>query len=273
MTTTSNLITQCTWPTLASPYGEALREAVAFVLEYVPDTLGIIVSGTIIRGTPAASSDLDIYVIRRQAQRQRIQRRFRTVPAEIFINPPAKVREYFVAEREALRPITAHMLATGFTVLARDPVVTVLRHEAQTALDTPPAISPQRLVQARYMAATRLEDAIDMVTTRPETAKMILCLAVHDMLQYRFMKVGAYLPRDKDLISALESLDPPLAALAQTFWGGCPLDVALGLAQSMADLTLETYGFFEWSSETEDVSMENVSTESTSTEADSKVDA
>ncbi len=110
------------WPDLAEPYASALRDAVAFVLDRV-DPVGIVACGSVIRGTPSPNSDLDIYVVHEADWRQRIQRRFGGVPAEIFINPPTAIRGYFETERRAGRPITAHMLSTGFVVLDRDPVV------------------------------------------------------------------------------------------------------------------------------------------------------
>ncbi len=70
---------------------------------------GIIVAGTHISGNPDPTSDLDIYVIHAHPQRQRIQKRFKGVPAEIFVNPPAAIRRYFA--EEVRRPSTAHMLA------------------------------------------------------------------------------------------------------------------------------------------------------------------
>jgi hypothetical protein len=46
------LIQDCRFPELPEPYDSALREAVAYVLDRV-EPLGIIASGTIVRGNPA----------------------------------------------------------------------------------------------------------------------------------------------------------------------------------------------------------------------------
>ena len=56
----------CTWPDLQEPYDRALRQAVQFILTTITDVRGILVSGTIVRGNPSPSSDLDIYVIRQK---------------------------------------------------------------------------------------------------------------------------------------------------------------------------------------------------------------
>ena len=50
-----------TWPPLALPYAEALTDVVSFVFDEV-DPIGVIATGTIVRGTPDASSDLDVFV-------------------------------------------------------------------------------------------------------------------------------------------------------------------------------------------------------------------
>ncbi len=105
---------QCTWPVLPPPYDGALRDATAFVFDET-EPAGIIATGTIIRGAPHASSDLDVYVIHDAPCRRRVQRYFRGVPAEIFINPPHAIRGYFVAEHRDARLITAHMLATAWS--------------------------------------------------------------------------------------------------------------------------------------------------------------
>ena len=55
-------LAECRWPDLPAPYDAALREATADVFE-VAEPIGIIATGTIIRGTAHAASDLDVYVI------------------------------------------------------------------------------------------------------------------------------------------------------------------------------------------------------------------
>jgi hypothetical protein len=61
----------CNFPKLPHKYDRALREAVSFVLERFKP-IGIIAAGTIVRGTPDAASDLDIWVIHLAPVRQRL---------------------------------------------------------------------------------------------------------------------------------------------------------------------------------------------------------
>ena len=251
MSAVPEVINRCAWPDLPTPYNQALREAVEFILTYVDDVRGILVSGTIVRGNPSPSSDLDIYVIREKLQRQRLQRWFNGVPAEIFINPQKKVYDYFAEERKSARPITAHMLHTGFTILELDDSIGELRQQAALELHRTPDPTPQQLTIARYTAATRYEDATDIAQSKPETANMILGQSVYAMLRYYFLKSNQYLPRDKDLIEKLATLNPELAQWATVFYSSSSFKQRLTLARDIANATNETQGFFEWASDPE----------------------
>ena len=243
---------ECQWPSLAPPYDRALREAVEFVLQRF-EVLGIIACGTIVRGNPGRSSDLDIYVVHAVQKRQRIQRFFNGAPAEIFVNPVSAIEGYFENEHKAARPLTAHMLATGFVILDRNPVVEGLRRRARELIATRPEPGEARMTMLRYMAATLLEDALDVTESDPDSASMILGLAAHHMLQYQFWKVKQYLPRDKDLLEALRALDPELAAAGRAFFRAAGVEQRAALAREIADRTIETHGFFEWESKLEDM--------------------
>ncbi len=194
--------------------------------------------------------------------RQRIQKLFGSpppnsplpgVPAEIFINPVQAVEGYLKEEQEDATPMTAHMLATGFVVLEQDPIIADLRGRARALLERPPQAGPQKLTFFRYTAATIYEDAVDMVDANPETAAMILARAVGEMLRFAFHAAGRFLPREKDLLRALEELDPLLAELARSFYRATSLPERLSLAESIAGRTIGVKGFFEWESEYEEV--------------------
>lgn len=100
----NEILSKCHWPKLSDKYTVALHSAVEFILENYTVS-GIIVSGTIILGNPDPSSDLDIYVINAQPFRQRLQKFFHGVPAEIFVNPPQSVERYLEKEQAARRPL------------------------------------------------------------------------------------------------------------------------------------------------------------------------
>jgi predicted nucleotidyltransferase len=248
----ADLFALCTWPDLPERYDHALREAVAYILgRYTP--VGIIAAGSILRRNPDPSSDLDIYVLHLAPFRQRLQKFFNGVPAEIFVNPPAAVEEYFTNEQASARPITAHMLVNGFVILDRHPVVEQLRQRALALLATPPALSPAQHTWKRYMASNLLEDAIDVAPRDPQTAQIFLAQAVFAMLQYHFEAAGRFIPRTKELLTQLDALDPPLSALARQFYTSGDFTTRLHAAEQIADRTVQVRGFFEWETEPEQV--------------------
>lgn len=239
---------QCDWPALAPRYAAALREAVAFALAEV-DASGIVATGTIVRGAPLASSDLDVYVLHELPVRRRVQRYFgEGVPTEIFINPPQAVRAYFAEEHAAGRPITAHMLATGHVILARGGGLAALRREAGMWLARPSYPSAAAALRARYDAATRFEDAMDVADLDPESATMLLAGAVVSMLEtWCRVQTGA-VPRGKDLLTRVSEIEPALGALARAVFADRPLSERRAAALAVADATVGARGFFEWDS-------------------------
>lgn len=239
-----DLLAQCKWPALSERHDIALRAAVEFILEN-HTVAGIIASGTIIRGNPDPTSDLDIYVIHMGPYRQRVQRFFNDIPTEIFINPPRAIHGYFEDEQATRNPITAHMLATGFVILNLDPVVNELREQAKSLLSQPPA-APEDMTTKRYMIALLYEDALDIVETDPVSATMILNQVVAEMLRYCFIRAGCFIPRKKSLLTELAGIDAGTADLARRFYLAPSFETRVALAGLIADRTVEARGFFEW---------------------------
>lgn len=238
------------WPVLNPPYADALRAAIEFILTRT-DPAGIIAAGSILRGEAHAGSDLDIYVIHTPLWRQRIQKRFHGVPAEIFVNPPVSIRRYFTEERD--RPCTAHMLAHSAVVLNRDPVVDALRAEAQTWLSSTPHLSSQELTIRRYLAADAYENALDIAECAPDNASLILHAAVYDMLCYAFLAADRPLPRTKAFLAGLDALTPSLGRAARHYYDAPDTPTRLIAAAQIAQQTIQATGFFEWESQREDV--------------------
>ena len=254
----SDRLAQCSWPPLAERYATALREAVAFVFSEV-DAHGIVAAGTVVRGTPHHSSDLDLYVIHGAPARRRIQRFFGAptlgapVATEIFINPPSAVRRYFVQEHAAGAAITAHMLATGAVVFANGPVLAELRDEAAAWLARPSHPSEDAALRARYAAATRFEDAVDVADVDPETSAMLQAHAIIAMLELWCHRELGVVPRGKDLLARVESHDRALGTLARRVFSDATLAERRDAAAQVADRTIGSRGFFEWDSGFEQV--------------------
>ena len=124
------------------------------------------------------------------------------------------------------------MLATGFVVLEKDDTVATLQKQAREILEAPPTLNDDKLQVMRYMAALLYEDALDMKDD-PPTATMILGQAVHGMLHYAFRQAGQWLPREKELLTALQTLNPQLAAWAQEFYATPTFERRLQLAEQI----------------------------------------
>ena len=233
---------QCAWPSLLEPYATALREATELIFQEV-DPVGIVATGTIIRGGAHANSDLDLFVIHLASHRRRIQRFFKGVPAEIFINPPSAVRSYFGEEDRDGRRLTAHMLATGTVIFSTDPVVDELRAEAARWLSKDTPISEFERVSTRYTIASRLEDAIDVLGTDDVTAAMLLSDAVVAMLEFACKAESGRIPRPR-FSCALAATQPKIAALAGEFFRAVDVSERTRLAMAIADSTIGARGFF-----------------------------
>lgn len=149
------------------------------------------------------------------------------------MNPPWVIQKYFVQDEGEARPISAHMMATGTVVLATDPVVEQLRQTAISLIGSSPTLTPQKLTLARYAAATKLEDAMDIVERNPAAANMLVSEAVRQMLQFAFLKAGRFIPRDKDILDALTNMDSDLRARRSCFSrAGIGQDVCIWLPNS-----------------------------------------
>jgi len=245
-------ISSCIWPVLAEPYASALKQAVAYILNRF-QPVGIIASGSILRGNPGPSSDLDIYVIHTQPWRQRVQKFFNGVPAEIFVNPPKAVLGYFEEEQKEGRLITAHMLSTGFVVLNRGEIIEQLRQQARDQIAAGCRPGEADLMTRRYMIACRLEDGMDVASDDPALALMFLNQAIPEMLGYCFLERGRPIPRTKELLVKLAQIEPDLAFLANQFYLEPDPARRIDLAQEIARLTIGVPGFFEWETQPEEV--------------------
>jgi len=241
-------------PPLSARHRAALEAAVVAILErWRP--VGILASGSIIRGNPGPESDLDIFVLHREPARQRVQRRFEGVPAELFVNPPEQIRRYFQQERRdgQGRPSTIHMFATGVAVHDPEGIVSRLQQEAAALLADGPEVTDQILTAKRYAVACWLEDALDIRTTDPEMCAALLATAVLEAVRFRYWLARRWQPRQKELLGALATLDPTLAELARRFQRAAPLTERVALAREVVARSAGETGFFAWESAVEPV--------------------
>ena len=223
---------ELTWPALDESHARALHEAVDYIFgRYQP--LGVVAAGSILRGQGSPASDLDIYVVNSvivgRSFRQRVQR-------------------YFAEEAHDGRPITAHMLATGHVVYVAGGELARLRALATEALRAGPAIDELGLTVRRYMAAALLEDGLDIAASDPDGASLILGRALEEVARYAFWAAKRWQPRSKDLLEALDLLNPTLGQLVREFFRTSQTTERARLARAAGQTALGTVGFFEWES-------------------------
>lgn len=232
------------WPTLNPPYDEALHQAVTLIKAHVPDHIAIWACGSVVRGEGHASSDLDLYVLREKPERQRLQRWFNGVPAEIFINPLVMIERYFVDERQAGRPLTAHMLATGVVVVQHNAVVvSALIEQAQQQLAAGPNHSAIQLEMRRYGVATIVEDVRDVIGEDETTAAHLLTHALHAILNYYYLSRNQWLPRAKTM---LHRLPDDMRAQVEQFYHTPVILQRLAIVEQLAEAVIGAVGFYAW---------------------------
>lgn len=230
-----------------APYDRAVDEAEAFI-RATWKVHGIVVAGSIVRGEAGLTSDLDVFVVHAEPWRVRVQKRFVGVPAELFINPPDRIRDYFKSEHAEGRPGTAHMLATGVVLPGADETVDEIVREARAWLARPIELTPAELTSKRYAAVDMLDNARDVITGEPAIAQLFLTDAVQQTVAYAFWKRAMFQPRPKDLLRALDEIDPTAAGLVRAF-SESRHDNALQIAIALANHVLGVDTFFEWESD------------------------
>lgn len=235
--------------------GAALRWLEA---EHMP--LGILVTGSIVRGNPDANSDFDIVVLQARSGRQRVQRRFGGQPFEIFLNSPAWLRHTISAEVEDGRPVMAHMLTTGVLLLDHEDMLSGLIAMAREHLAQGLALSANRLQAHRYRTATLVEDALDLLPHShaahlPDT-QLALHRATEALVEHAFYRLGRFLPRPKERIAELRRIAPGDAERLSALLAADGGQTAMQRLQEAASALVGATGFFEWDSdiETEDPS-------------------
>ena len=231
---------------LEDRHRSALEQALAWLPEVITP-VGILVSGSILRGNPHPASDLDIVVLHDAPWRRRVQRWFNGTPVEVFFNSEAWLRHSLKKETAQGRPVMAHMLATGATLLDTEDRLSALRKEALTVLERGPGFSPDALLRDRYAAATQVEDALDFRDEDTADARQVRALAVAALVRHAFLKRNQFLPRPKERLQVLAQSQPELASRLSAALQ-LPHSEALTALREASESLIGGAGFFEWDS-------------------------
>lgn len=234
-------------PSLEEPYAGALTAALTHIRSrYAPD--GILVSGTIIRGNPHPASDLDIVVTHSHHWRQRTQRVFNTVPAEIFVNPTFALERAMRQDVASGRPVMVHMLATGAILDDAAGALDALQRMARELLAKGPECTPEQVTQQRYAIATCFEDAVDIASIDPELATAFMTEALMSCVRLMFITDGEWLPRQKLLLAEFERRYPDWGQIVRAALRATSIAERIELAEPFVHHAAGATGFFEWES-------------------------
>lgn len=233
---------------MTSHHRRALDQALAWINAHF-EPLGIVASGSIIRGNPHATSDFDLYVVHEKAFRQRVQKRFNEVPCEIFINNVAHVQQYFASELQGNRPVTAHLLATGRVVQGQDnPHILALLAAARRYATLALPLTEEQATFRSYGIATLLEDAADTLAGDEATSCHILDKVIGQVVELVFAARPQPLPRMKERLQALGEADAVAGLLVRQYYQAAGAADKYARAQALVTHVTGARGFFEWSS-------------------------
>jgi hypothetical protein len=207
------------WPILREDHDQALKEAVNFILDQFK-VQGILVSGEIIQGQPRKSSRFIMYAIIKSGIAEKlIHKRFSHVPVEITICSFTFLRDRVFSESHKGIMKAASLLTKGFILFDTDLTICELQGIALEVLNTPLAyIASDKVDDLQVSAISKYKQALTIPHTDIASLKMLLELAVYEMLQYRFLNAGLYIPNDMDIINELNNIDPKLGKLTRNFF-------------------------------------------------------
>jgi hypothetical protein len=167
------------------------------------------------------------------------------------VNPLWKVEEYLTNEAEERRPMTAHMFATGVAIYDPELLLPELQRAAKEILTRLPVPDLNSVTQLKYGAATMLEDALDLFDRDPDSAGLLLGAAVIQLAVARMEAEPGWMPRWKDLLTALFKVDPEAGRLVVAASGSGSLEERIRAARQLSVRITGAEGFFEWSSNRE----------------------
>jgi hypothetical protein len=238
---------------LAAPLQDRHRIALREAIEWLPCVArpaGIVASGSIVRGNPGPSSDLDLVILHDAPWRRRVQRWFNGTPVELFFNPEAWLRHCIRSEAAEGRPVMAHMLATGELLLDTDGRLGALKDLSLDLLQRGPCLTPEALLRDRYAAATQVEDALDFGEDGGPDAAQARALAVNALVRHQYLRHNRFLPRPKERLQVLSRTEPSLVGQLAQALTQPPAQAAEALRTASLHV-IEATGFFEWDSGTD----------------------
>ncbi len=231
-------------PHLESPFDRALADALDYVFDIHDDVVSINLAGSVFRGKADPRSNLDLYVIIGGELRHRDQRFFAGVPVEMFFNNEERSRGYFAQDQREGRARAVRLMAFGHVIYDPDRVFARLRTDALDVMERGPAVPEETLTFRRYGAVDQMDSALDVADRDPAMARILATEAVSQAIAVWFVERGGWIPRGKDRLQELRTVDPEAAIAVERFIDSG----SVAEAEEAIAVLLGVGGFFEWDS-------------------------
>jgi hypothetical protein len=223
--------------------------------EFGAALLGVLATGSRVRGEGDASSDIDLHVVIDQPRRQRRNIVVAGVEVEMFINPLFQIARYFDEGRASGRGVDQHMWSTGYAVYDPHGVVVELQEQARQQWEVgPPPIGGSGW-PVRYLPADALRDIGDVIGRDAEQAQVMIGALLADLIGLHYRLQLRWRVKGKRTLGDLQTWD---AAAAELVRGACRGTAAerFTALESLMQYVLAPVGGphpLEWRTEWEDV--------------------
>lgn len=223
--------------------------------EFGADLLGVLATGSRVRGEGDASSDIDLHVIIGQGRRQRRNMVVAGVEVEMFINPPFQIHLYFENDRTSGRGVDQHMWSTGHAVYDPQGVVAELQREAQRQWDAGPPPIDGTAWGVRYLPPDTLRDIGDVIERDEEQAQIMTGVLLAELIGTHYRLQRRWRVKGKRVLADLEAWDAPAADLVRQVCRGATAQRVAALEQFMQHVLAPVGGPMplEWRMDWEDV--------------------
>ena len=183
--------------------------------EFGDELLGVLATGSRLRGEGDLTSDIDLPVVINQPRRQRRNIVVDGVEVEMFLNPPFQIRRYFADDRASGRGAEQHMWSTGTILYDPQGIMAELQSEAQEQWSAgPPPLSEVGRGLARYNAADGLRDIQDVLEIDPNRAIYLIGRMLPDVINTFYRIQGRWQVKPKRMLLDLATWDASAARLA-----------------------------------------------------------
>ncbi len=231
-------------PQLEPPFDRALADALDYVFEIHDDVVSINLAGSVFRGETDPRSGLDLYVIIGGELRHRDQRIFAGVSTEMFFNNEKRARGYFERDQREGGPSALALMAFGHIIYDPDGVFARLQADALDVMERGPTVPEETLTVRRYGAVDQMDNALDVADRDPAMARILATEAVSQAIAVWFVERGGWIPRGKDRLQELRTVDPEAAIAVERFVESG----SVAEAEEAIAVLLGVGGFFEWDS-------------------------